>query len=70
MPITRIKLKDDSENIVQTEMKLTGYTTGFTEGETTHDELDEEILESKLYIYKVKLFIKNIYFLVILTPFL
>lgn len=53
--IERMKLKDDTEqnSTVQTGMTLTGYTTGFTEGETTHDELDDEILESAIYIYKV-----------------
>ena len=34
------------------EMKLTGYTTGFTDGETTQDDLDDEIIESKIFIYK------------------
>ena len=52
----RIKLKDESEGPKesQTEMKLTGYSTAFTEGETTVDELDDEIIENTIYIYKVK----------------
>ena len=57
----RMKLRDESESKLapMTDMKITGYMTSFTEGESTHDELDEEILETPIYIYKVKLNISD-----------